>query len=403
MKREGKSEKDFEVVRNQQRFDSFVRTLQVMARSAPADKHLLVTGLKERRLVVSVTGDGTNDGPALKKADVGFAMGIAGTTVAKNACDIVLMDDNFTSIVLAIKWGRNVYDSIRKFLQFQLTVNVVALLVEFIAAVVLKDSPLSAVQMLWVNLIMDTFASLALATEPPGDALLHRPPYSRDESLISKTMLRNILGQAFYQFVVIIVLVFAGEWILDTPVGSRMGHSAPPTSHYTMVFHTFVMMQVFNEVNARKINNEANVFDRVFSSPLFIIIVIGTIVVQFLIIVLAWAAPSFGTALKVVPLTGEQHAAALLLGANGLLVGQIIRFVPAEWFTGVGRAEAERKGEAERMGAQPSRFSLYRRNTNRSMYSMPSMSMSMRVASTGGASHAAPSRAPYTQYAVRSK
>jgi P-type Ca2+ transporter type 2B len=120
-----------------------------------------------------------------------------------------------------------------------------------------------------------------------------------------------------------------------------MGHSAPPTSHYTMVFHTFVMMQVFNEVNARKINNgqsftcwladkqcsdsfvhtEANVFDRVFSSPLFIIIVIGTIVVQFLIIVLAWAAPSFGTALKVVPLTGEQHAAALLLGANGLLVG----------------------------------------------------------------------------------
>lgn len=156
--------------------------LKVLARSSPTDKHTLVKGMIDADLrsqgigqqVVAVTGDGTNDGPALKKADVGFAMGIAGTDVAKEASDIILTDDNFTSIVKAVQWGRNVYDSISKFLQFQLTVNVVAVVVAFIGATFTGDSPLKAVQMLWVNLIMDTFASLALATEPPTPDLLNR-------------------------------------------------------------------------------------------------------------------------------------------------------------------------------------------------------------------------------------
>uniref|UniRef100_T1GPL9 Uncharacterized protein n=1 Tax=Megaselia scalaris TaxID=36166 RepID=T1GPL9_MEGSC len=198
--------------------------LRVLARSSPTDKYVLVKGIidskaTENREVVAVTGDGTNDGPALKKADVGFAMGIAGTDVAKEASDIILTDDNFSSIVKAVMWGRNVYDSIAKFLQFQLTVNVVAVIVAFIGACAIQDSPLKAVQMLWVNLIMDTLASLALATELPTPDLLLRKPYGRTKPLISKTMMKNILGQAIYQLILIFGLLFVGDYILDIESG----------------------------------------------------------------------------------------------------------------------------------------------------------------------------------------
>ena len=157
---------------------AIVPRLQVLARSSPEDKKILVETLKMIGEIVSVTGDGTNDGPALKTANVGFSMGIAGTEVAKEASDIILMDDNFSSIVKAIMWGRCVNDAVRKFLQFQISTNVTAVVITFVSAVASDEetSVLSAVQLLWINIIMDTFAALALATDPATEKLLERKP-----------------------------------------------------------------------------------------------------------------------------------------------------------------------------------------------------------------------------------
>ncbi len=187
-----------EEIGNKANFRLIKDRLKVLARSTPEDKYMLVTGLKELGSVVAVTGDGTNDAPALKKADVGFSMGITGTEVAKEASDIILLDDNFASIITAVLWGRNIYENVRKFLQFQLTVNVVAMFIVFIGAVALDDPPLTSVQMLWVNLIMDTCAALALATEPPTQELLKRKPYSRNDLIVTAVMWRNIVGQAIF-------------------------------------------------------------------------------------------------------------------------------------------------------------------------------------------------------------
>jgi len=298
-----------DTIKNKEAFDQIVPRLDVLARSRPEDKYALVLGLIERGDVVAVTGDGTNDAPALKKADVGFAMGITGTEVAKEAADITLLDDNFTSIVKAVKWGRNIYDNIRRFLQFQLTVNVVAVSLAVIGAFTIKQSPLTAVQMLWVNLIMDTFASLALATEPPTDGLLDRLPHNRDEYIVSKRMMKHILGQSVYQLIVCIILVYAGDQFIpeddDQPRNgtsdyvrsgryyhfdgeedwgedaiSNHGYSR----HLTVLFNTFVLMQLFNEINARKIHDEMNVFAGITRNALFYGIWFGTFIVQIIMV-----------------------------------------------------------------------------------------------------------------------
>ncbi|XP_043976833.1 plasma membrane calcium-transporting ATPase 2 isoform X2 [Gambusia affinis] len=311
----------------QERIDKVWPKLRVLARSSPTDKHTLVKGiidstLADQRQVVAVTGDGTNDGPALKKADVGFAMGIAGTDVAKEASDIILTDDNFSSIVKAVMWGRNVYDSISKFLQFQLTVNVVAVIVAFTGACITQDSPLKAVQMLWVNLIMDTFASLALATEPPTEALLRRKPYGRNKPLISSTMTKNILGHAVYQLILIFTLLFAGEKIFDIDSGRNAPLHSPPSEHYTIIFNTFVMMQLFNEINARKIHGERNVFEGIFRNPIFCSIVFGTFAIQIVIVQFG------GKPFSCHPLSLEKWLWCVFLGLGELVWGQVIATIP---------------------------------------------------------------------------
>ncbi|XP_013174707.1 PREDICTED: plasma membrane calcium-transporting ATPase 3 isoform X4 [Papilio xuthus] len=301
--------------------------LRVLARSSPTDKYTLVKGMIESkafdtREVVAVTGDGTNDGPALKKADVGFAMGIAGTDVAKEASDIILTDDNFSSIVKAVMWGRNVYDSIAKFLQFQLTVNVVAVIVAFIGACAIQDSPLKAVQMLWVNLIMDTLASLALATEMPTPDLLQRKPYGRTKPLISRTMMKNILGQAIYQLFIIFSLLFVGDRLLNIPSGRGQPLGSEPTQHFTIIFNTFVMMTLFNEINARKIHGQRNVFEGLFTNPIFYSIWIGTALSQ--VIIIQFGGMAFSTA----GLSIDQWLWCLFFGAGTLVWGQLVTTVP---------------------------------------------------------------------------
>lgn len=253
--------------KSEEELKTIVPNLQVLARSSPEDKRILVRTLKEMGETVAVTGDGTNDAPALKMADVGFAMGIAGTEVAKEAAEIILMDDNFASIVKGISWGRAVNDAVKKFLQvrgvllrnptvhngpankerqFQLTVNVTAVVLTFVSSVASdkEESVLNAVQLLWVNLIMDTFAALALATDPPAPSILDRKPDKKSVGLISTRMGKMIIGQAICQLAITLVLNFAGPTLL----GYDMSDSHDAKRLKTLVFNTFVWLQIFNEL-----------------------------------------------------------------------------------------------------------------------------------------------------------
>ncbi|XP_035513348.1 plasma membrane calcium-transporting ATPase 3b, partial [Morone saxatilis] len=207
-----------------------------------------------------------------------------------------------------------------------------------------EDSPLKAVQMLWVNLIMDTFASLALATEPPTEALLLRKPYGRNNPLISLTMMKNILGHGVYQLVIIFTLLFIGERIFNIDSGRNAPLHSPPSEHYTIIFNTFVLMQLFNEINARKIHGERNVFDGIFSNPIFCSIVVGTFAVQ--IVIVQWGGKPFSCA----PLNVEQWLWCLFVGVGELLWGQVIATVPTERLpclkeAGLGLEPGEEEGE----------------------------------------------------------
>ncbi|KFY30502.1 hypothetical protein V493_01865 [Pseudogymnoascus sp. VKM F-4281 (FW-2241)] len=243
-----------------------IPSLQVLARSSPEDKRILVKRLKAFGETVAVTGDGTNDAPALKGADVGFSMGIAGTEVAKEASAIILMDDNFASIVKAMMWGRAVNDAVKKFLQFQITVNITAVVVTFITAVSseTEKSALTAVQLLWVNLIMDTMAALALATDPPTKSILE--PQPKSAPLITFNMWKMIIGEAIYQLVITFTLYFGAARIFShkTPPKDPLNLPEPVAETQldgTLVFNTFIWMQIFNQWNNRRLDNKFNIFE----------------------------------------------------------------------------------------------------------------------------------------------
>ena len=331
-----------DIIKDPERFLELIGNLKIMARSQPIHKYALVLGLKELGKTVAVTGDGTNDAPALSKSDVGFSM-FAGTDIAKEASDIVIMDNNFSSLVVAIIYGRNIYDNIRKFLQFQLTVNFCACLLVFICACIGNETPLTTIQMLWINLIMDSLGSLALATEPPYDELLHRQPTKKNESIINGKMWKHILFQSLILLILLVFLyLYAPKFIpeddyvrlaenklIEYCYGTLPGktkvnniiYGTDPTweenctrkkredlcgdygskenlalaydlyvdknansSHMTIVFNVFVIYTLFNQVNCRVIDDNLNIFVRIGNNIFFPIITSGELILQIFLI-----------------------------------------------------------------------------------------------------------------------
>ncbi|XP_057852150.1 calcium-transporting ATPase 10, plasma membrane-type [Cryptomeria japonica] len=295
---------------------TLIPKIQVMARSSPLDKHTLVKHLRTMLgEVVAVTGDGTNDAPALHEADIGLAMGIAGTEVAKESADVIILDDNFSTIVTVAKWGRSVYINIQKFVQFQLTVNVVALIVNFSSACVTGTTPLTAVQLLWVNLIMDTLGALALATEPPHNDLMKRQPVGRGQSFISNVMWRNIFGQVVYQLSVMWTLQVEGKKLfkLDGPNEDLVLN--------TLIFNSFVFCQVFNEISSREME-KLNVFHDILRNWVFIAVLSSTVVFQVIII------EFLGSLANTTPLSWNQWLGSILIGLFSMPVAMLVKKIP---------------------------------------------------------------------------
>ena len=403
---------------NLEEFKRITKSLKVVTRAQPADKYLLVFGLRKLGNVVAVTGDGTNDAPALSKADVGFSMGKAGTDVAKEASDIILLDDNFSSIVNAVKWGRNIFDCIRKFIQFQLTVNVTACLLVFICGCIGNESPLTAIQMLWVNLIMDSLGSLALATEPPSENLLDRNPYKRSEYPVNKKMWKHILIQSSFQLGILLILYlhapqfviedepyriaeadlinlcfgdYPGRdpengvyYILDGSINSWSSDSIiikgygidqcgiygtktnlsdilnlydinnGNTAHMTLIFNTFVIYTLFNQINARILDDSFNIFRDIHKNLWFLCI---EIVEFFLHAVLIQIGSSvFKVSYK--GLTGNQWGICIGFGSLTFAVNFFIKFIPDSLFSFFDKLDDSDEKSDEEGGVQINEISL---------------------------------------------
>jgi P-type Ca2+ transporter type 2C len=290
-----------------------------LARSTPNDKLRLVSLLRRNGEVVSVTGDGANDGPALREADVGLSMGKYGTEVSKEASDIVILDDNFASIVNSVAWGRAIFQNIRKFLQVQLTVNVVALATVFSSALLGFGAPLTAVQLLWVNLIMDTLAALALGIEPPMKDVLQRRPHGRHAPLITRAMWFNILSMGLLMFIIMML-------ILNTDLIAPHADLA----RNTILFNVFVFLQIWNEMNCRSVGFDQNIFAGIARSKIFLIIIGASTLIQALIVQLG------GGFFSTTPLSAGQWLISIALGALALPFGWLLRAIgrtlPARWF-----------------------------------------------------------------------
>lgn len=290
-----------------------VQALKVMSRARPQDKQRLVALLQQRGEVVAVTGDGTNDAPALNRAHVGLSLG-SGTSVAKEASDITLIDDSFRSIVQAVMWGRSLYKNIQRFIYFQLVVNVTALLLVLCGAVIGTEMPLTITQILWVNLIMDTFAAMALASLPPSREVMQEPPRSKDAFIINRGMLRGIAwtGGIFF------LLTFALLWYFERVAGVD-------DRELTIFFNIFVLLQWWNLFNAKQLGSHHSAFRRLWASNGFLLVLALVLLGQWLIVTFG------GRVFRTVPLSLETWGILLVITSPVLWFGELYRLIGRKW------------------------------------------------------------------------
>lgn len=287
-----------------------VMDLKIMSRARPTDKQRLVQLLQQKGAVVAVTGDGTNDAPALNHAQVGLSMG-TGTSVAKEASDITLLDDSFNSIGTAVMWGRSLYKNIQRFIVFRLTINFVALLIVLLGSIVGTELPLTVTQMLWVNLIMDTFAALALASIPPSESVMNDKPRRSTDFIISKAMQHNIFGVGTLFLVVLMAMIY---YFTNADGGMTV-------QRLTIFFTFFVMLQFWNLFNARVFGTTDSAFKGLTKSYGMELIVLAILGGQFLIV-------QFGGAVfRTEPLDWQTWL--IIIGSSSLVlwIGELIRLV----------------------------------------------------------------------------
>lgn len=302
--------------------------LRIVSRAMPDTKKELIALLQEQGHVVAMTGDGTNDAPALKKADVGIAMGLKGTEVAKQASDIVLTDDNFGSIVRAVHWGRTLYENLQKFLQFQLSINLSALGIALVSPIVatlfpnagFQIQPLTVLQYLWINLIMDTLAAIAFGLEPPRPEAMHQPPKNPKEPFLTRVMLANILVLGTY-FIVLILLVQATDILGLNRFRNVVSDQRFALMSASVVFNCYIWFSIFHMFNARSVMAGKSAFANITRSRSFFMIMGFVIIMQIALVQFG------GAALNTAPLPFSVWVRVILLGASTVVVGEVLRVV----------------------------------------------------------------------------
>ena len=274
----------------------------------------IVNALQKAGEVVAVTGDGINDAPALNKADVGIAMGIAGTEVSKDAADIILTDDSFSTIVEAVKWGRGIYNNFQRFIQFQLTVNIIAFLIAIVSQVLGHQMPFTTIHLLWINIIMDGPPALALGLEPVRKSVMRRKPIKRDAPIINKYMIRTIvLNSAFITALLLLQTKFnflgAGTKVVGNASESQ-----------TVLFCLFAFSVLFNALNCREFGN-GSIFPNLLKNKAALEIIALTAILQIFMV------QCVGGFFNAIPLSAEMWGKITLVGASVVIVNEIVKFL----------------------------------------------------------------------------